>query len=306
MNSWDAYRGWRKESANIADATSYGMTILMEKAPDGPDVFQYLATAAPVVTTSYAQTAQDNALGYLKTAQRAGGLAPVLYRPTAAALTWAVLEPIVKWALTDIVFPYAIEQVLPRLSQGVTRLVSNIGRDTVIGGVERSGQQVTWRRVPQADACAYCRLMSQWTYENQQDAERTVTRFGYSWRDRKGRRRWHAYDTPSAAKGSKQGAGSPFHGHCRCEPVAIYGDWDDAGVPDEIEDRWDLFHSQWDDAYTWAGTEQARQRDSLWADIQARPLSSTAMLSTWKQERRDLPNLEQIALGQMRKELGIR
>lgn len=306
MTGWAAYTKWRRDSAEIADATTFGMTRLVERAPDGPELLQYLSMTAPAVVTGYTVAAQDAAVGYLRAAQREAGITPVQYNPAMATVTWAALEPITKWALSDVTVPYTVEDVLPRLTQGSTRLVSNVGRGTVITGAEATGQTVTWRRVPRADACAYCRLMSQWSYERQQDASRTVARFGYTWRDRHGRSRWRAFDGPAAAKGSKQGAGSEFHGHCRCEPVAIFGDWSDGGVPDSIEDRWDEFANQWDTAYTWALDEQTRQRENLRAEIWARPISNEEKLAAWKQERKALPNLEQIALGRMRKEHGIR
>lgn len=267
--SWDAFQSWRRESAEIADATSFGTTLLMQRAPDGPDVFEYMATAAPVVLSSYAQSSQDSALGYLAATQRAAGLAPVLYRPSAAAVTWMMLEPIVKWALTDVVMPWAVEDLLPKVAQGATRLISNIGRETVqvgVGEIEGAGG----RRVPHAGACAWCRYMS------------AITHWSGEWPD------------------------SAYHGHCRCEPMVFFrgGDQD---VPDDVYDLWDDYERQYLDAEDWARREQSRLDDGLWAQVKDRPNSLGAKKRMHGSLRRkELPTIQQLTLSRMREQHGIR
>lgn len=267
--SWDAFQSWRRESEEIADATTGVTTLLMERAPGGSDVFEYMATAAPVVLSSYAQSSQDAALGYLASAQRSARFSPVLYRPAAAAVTWAVLQPVVKWALTDIVMPWAIEEVLPRMAQGVTRLVSNVGRETVqtgVGEIDGAGG----RRVPRAGACAWCRTMS------------AVTHWSGEWPD------------------------SAYHGHCRCEPIVVF-QGQDPDVPDELYDLWDEYESQWLDADDWARTEQSRIDGRLWDQVKDLPYTlDSRKRRHGSLRRKELPTLQQLTLSRMRKEHGIR
>lgn len=267
--SWDAFQSWRRESAEIADATAYGTTLLMQRAPGGSDVFEYMATAAPVVLSSYAQSSQDSALGYLTSAQRSAGLAPVLYRPAAAAITWMMLEPVVKWALTDVVMPWAIEDLLPKVAQGTTRLVSNIGRETVqtgVGEIDGAGG----RRVPRAGACAWCRTMS------------AVTHWDGEWPD------------------------SAYHGHCRCEPVVVF-EGRDADVPDELYDLWDEYEQQYLDADSWARREQRRIDDELWNRVKDGPGSLNARKrQQGTLRRKELPTLQQLTLARMREQNSIR
>ncbi|WME22141.1 hypothetical protein [Brachybacterium sp. GU-2] len=320
--SWDAFLKWRGETAEIADATTHVTTLLMDRAPGGSDVFEYMATAAPVVLSSYAQSSQDAAVGYVKSAHRSAGLSVVPWKPTAAVITAAMLEPVVKWALTDVVMPWAMEEVLPKVVQGATRLVTNVGRETVSQGIAESPEEASWRRVPSADACAYCRMMSQWTYSNRADASRTVARYGYYRSDRHEHRRFfHPYlryagidengepmVTPEAraARGSKQGPGSPFHGNCRCEPIAMFGANGMDDVPEEYQLRWESFTRQWDDAYARAGEERATQREALREEIYSRVLRPSEKRDAWKAESRELPNQEQIALAIIRGEHGAR
>lgn len=267
--SWGAFQSWRSESVEIADATTYGMTLLMERAPGGSDVFEYVATSAPLVLSSYALSAQDSALGYLKASQRSAGLAPVLYKPTAAAITWAVLEPVVKWALTDVVMPWAMEQVLPRMVQGTTRLISNIGSETVQAGVgEIEG---AWgRRVPRTGACAWCRTMS------------AVTHWDGEWPD------------------------SAYHGHCRCEPIVGF-DGQDPDVPDDLYDLWDEYEQQYLDADQWARPEQTRIDSELWDRVKNGPGTLDGKRRKHGSLRRkELPTLQQLTLSRMREKYGIR
>lgn len=261
--SWDAYQSWRGNSAEILDATTHVTTLLMERAPDTTDVFEYVATSAPVVLSSYALSAQDAALDYLGTAQKASGLAPVLYQPTLAAVTWTMLEPIVKWALTDIVIPWTIEQVLPRMVQGTTRLIANVGRETVQAGVGEI-DDAYGRRVPRAGACAWCRLQS------------SVTHWSGEWPD------------------------SSYHGHCRCEPIVMI-DGRNEEVPDSVYDLWEDYDRQYLDADEWARKEQTRLNNELWERANSGPGSfSSKKRQFGSLRRKELPTLQQLTLSRMR------
>lgn len=267
--SWDAFLKWRGETSEIADATTHVTTLLMERAPGGSDVFEYVATAAPVVLSSYAQASQDSAVGYVKAASRAAGLGVVPWKPTAAVVTAAMLEPIVKWALTDVVMPWAIEEVLPKVVQGTTRLISNIGRETTQQGVgEIDG--VVGRRVPRAGACAWCRLQS------------AVTHWDGEWPD------------------------SSYHGHCRCEPILMV-EGRDGEVPDELYDLWEDYERQWLAADKWARQEQRRIDNTLWDRVKDRPNSlgvRKRMQGTLR--RKELPTIQQLTLQRMREQYGAR
>lgn len=267
--SWDAFTAWRRDSSDIADATTHVTTLLMQAAPDGPDVFEYVATAAPVMLSGYAQASQDSALDYLLGVQRSAGLAPVLYRPAAATITAAALTPVVKWALTDVVFPYAVNDVLPRLAQGTTRLISNIGRETVQAGVGEIDGAVG-RRVPGADACAWCRLQS------------AVTHWDGEWPD------------------------SSYHGHCRCEPLVMI-EGRDGGVPDDLYDLWEDYEQQWLTADEWAHKEQRRIDAELWDRVKdTRYTFHTKKRMRGSLRRKELPTIQQLTLKRMREEYGAR
>lgn len=266
--SWDAFQAWKRETVDIADATTGVTTLLMQRAPEGPDVFEYVATSAPVVLSSYAQSSQDSALSYLGSAQRAAGLAPVLYKPSAATITWTMLQPVLKWALTDVVMPWTIEQVLPRMAQGATRLVSNMGREAVQTGVGMiDGAQ--GRRVPRPGACAWCRLQS------------AVTHWDGEWPD------------------------SSYHGHCRCEPMLMFENGR-GEVPDDVYDMWDEYEQQYLDADGWARSEQTRLDNKLWDRVKDHPstLNSKKRMHG-SLRRKELPTLQQLTLSRMREKYGI-
>lgn len=267
--TWDAFQAWRRESAEIADATTDVTTLLMQRAPGGSDVFEFMAVSAPVVLTSYAQSSQDSALGYVTGVQRAAGLAPVLYRPAAAAVTWAMLEPVVKWALTDVVMPWAIEEVLPKVVQGTTRMISNIGRETVESSVGEIGD-VVGRRVPHAGACAWCRYMS------------AITHWDGEWPD------------------------SAYHGHCRCEPILMLGSRE-GQVPDELYNLWDDYEDQYLNAESWAKQEQRRLDDELWARVKDLPYTlNSRSRRHGALRRKELPTIQQLTLKRIREEYGAR
>lgn len=266
--TWSAFSAYKQETADIADATTYGMTLLMERAPDGPDVFDFLSVSAPVVVSSYAESAQGAALSYLGSAQKAAGYAPVLYRPSTAAVTWAVLQPVVKWALTDIVMPWAVSEVLPRVVQGTTRLVQNVGRDTLTGAMDFLDEGSSWRRVPSDGACAWCRMLS------------VVS---------------HTKDLPDSA----------YHGYCRCEPVLAIAD-NGYDVPASVEDRWASYEEQYNTADEWARGEQRRIDGELWDRVKDLPQSLDSRKRLHRSLRRaELPTLQQLTLSRMRSELGI-
>lgn len=266
--SWSAFSAYKRETADIADATTYGMTLLMERAPDGPDVFDFLSVSAPVVVSSYAESAQGAALSYLGAAQKAAGYTPVLYKPATAAVTWAVLQPVVKWALTDVVMPWAVSEVLPKVVQGTTRLVLNTGRDTLTGAMDFLDEGSSWRRVPSAGACAWCRLLS------------VVS---------------HTKDLPDSA----------YHGHCRCEPILAIAD-NGYDVPASVEDRWTEYEAQYWSGYEWARVEQRRIDGELWDRVKDQPSSLSSRKRQHSALRRaELPTLQQLTLSRMRSELGI-
>lgn len=304
--SWPAYLKWRREAQEIADASAYGTTVLMERASDASDVFEFVALSAPMVLSSYAQSAQDSALGYLRTAHRDAGLGTLAYAPQTAVLTRTAVEPVIKWAFSDLVAPFTVEKVLPRLVQGSTRLVLNEGRHVVTNGLgEIEGG--AYRRVPRGNACAYCRMMSQWTYATREEAEFTKSVREHRKTGRKGRvYRYTNGGLPMAARGSKQAAGSRFHSKCRCEPVAYRLGDTLTDVPQEIEERWETFTDQWEQARPKAWAERQKELDKLYERSKTIQGGPDAQKRWYRSQKRKLPNYEQYTLRIMRETHKIR
>lgn len=301
--AWEDYLQFTGDLRDVTDASAHAMTLLMERAPDSGQ-FEYVATASPMVLSPYANYAQDVAAGYAMSSQRSKGLSPVRVKQKPITVTAGMLAPIVKWAFTDIAIPYAVDQVAPRLIQGTTRIITNIGREAVGEQFGKTGREVTWRRVPKADACAFCVMMSQWIYTNVTDAAQTVTREGY-WRTRKGgERRFYKFKSPGAAYGSKSPAGSKFHGFCRCEPMADFGDR--LNVPKSVSDQWDANEVAWDAAYQEATVERFNDLQDLWDRIMSGPGTQESKQRAYKSESGKLPNIEQRALKKLRSEHSIR
>ena len=301
--AWSDYLQFTQDLKDISDASANAMTILMEQAPD-TGAFEFVAVSAPAVLTPYAQYSQDAAYGYAAAAQRSAGLVPVASRVAPVTLTPELLEPVVKWAFTGVVSNYVVGDVLPRLIGRGTRIISNVGRDSLVQEFGKSGREAVWRRVPRGNACAYCRMMSQWTYTNKDDAQRTVTRDGY-WKTRAGKGRvFSPFKTPGAAMGSKRAAGSKFHDHCRCEAVCDFGDWLD--VPDEVSDRWERFENQWDKAYENGSVSRFRDQQEVWERVSAGPGSLDAKKRIYRKEMAKLPNIEQRALAEIRTKYQVR
>ncbi|WP_146007699.1 hypothetical protein [Brachybacterium sp. UMB0905] len=265
--TWDAFKRWGRDVDDISDAAAHSTVLLMQSAPDTPDVFDFVAESAPVVLSSYALASQDAAMGYVRDAQRGAGLAPSLFEPVPAAITSVALEPVLKWALTDVVFPLVADEVVPRLVQGTTRLVSNVGRETVQQSVGQI-DGVYGRRVPRDNACAWCRFMS------------ATQHWDGEWPD------------------------SAYHGNCRCRPIIMSPGWD---IPDEVEGLWDDYEHQTLDAEQWARKEQTRLDNELWARASAAGGSLSAQKRRHGSlRRRELPTLQQLTLSRLREKYGAR
>lgn len=264
---WDRFLTWQREANEIADATTYGTVLMLERAPEGADLLEHVAVAAPAMMSAYAQASKDSAHSYVNGVRRDMGYGSVLQSGAASVVTWEMLKPVMQWALSDVAMPWTVEEVAPRMVQGSTRLVSNIGRETVQSAVgDLDG--LVGRRVPRPDACAWCRLQS------------AVPHSTGEWPE------------------------SSYHGNCRCRPILFPADGS-GELPDDVLDLWDEFERQWLEADSWARVRQAEIDQDLWEQAQGTSMSARKRAHS-SLRRRELPTLQQLTLSRIREQYGAR
>lgn len=264
---WDRFLTWQREANEIADATTYGTVLMLERAPEGADLLEHVAVAAPAMMSAYAQASKDSAHSYVNGVRRDMGYGSVLQSGAASVVTWEMLKPVMQWALSDVAMPWTVKEVAPRMVQGSTRLVLNIGRETVQSGVGDLDRLVG-RRVPRPDACAWCRLQS------------AVTHSTGEWPD------------------------SSYHGNCRCQPILVPDGGTDE-VPEDLYDLWEEYEQQWLEADSWARQEQTKLDQQLWERAEG-DTAYARKRAHGSLRRRELPTLQQLTLSRMRTQYGIR
>lgn len=102
--------------------------------------------------------------------------------------------------------PDAAETVIGRYAVGLNRAVLNAGRDTVAASAAAAHR--TWRRVTDANPCAFCAMLA--------------TRDDYSSKDAA----LHVGGGSSCRKRHKRPLGSQYHDHCGCTAVEVLGEWE--------------------------------------------------------------------------------
>ena len=115
--------------------------------------------------------------------------------------------------------PDTAETVIGRYAVGLNRAVLNAGRDTVAASAAAAHR--TWRRVTDANPCAFCAMLA--------------TRDDYSSRDAA----LYVGGGSSRRKRHKRPLGSQYHDHCGCTAIEVLGEWEPTDADRAHQDLYD-------------------------------------------------------------------
>ncbi|MCB1282641.1 MAG: hypothetical protein KDB18_14050 [Salinibacterium sp.] len=183
---------------------------LLEQAHRLSDVefAAFVVDAYPRLADPYIEMAAQLAASWFEEGNPDQADVPV----TADPLPEAQLQASARWALSALNAP----DVEARLSGTLQRSVFDGARSTTVANVERTGSR--WMRHARADACAFCRLMSNRgaVYRSEKDAL--------------------GQEKADAQRGN-QALGEKYHDHCFCIAVEVF----DGASPDipAYMDDWD-------------------------------------------------------------------
>lgn len=251
LMAWVDFQEMRTSMIDIDAATAFGAVQILERAPkDYFDLLDYLPDATASAVELYGQASIDVAQTYAKKSLGNVILGELVMPSPSKVEIAKSAGKVALWALTEtpagqaLVYDYA----LPKLYAGMSRLVRNQGRSYLSDVVERSKTPLSAQRIPQPDACNFCRMLSMNTYVSKEKAA-VVTGSMRSKQQKNG-----TYSIPRHYLRSSHGQalGEKFHDHCKCEVLVTYEE-EPPDIPYETQVMLDDYSDQY-----YLGIEKAR------------------------------------------------
>lgn len=178
---------------------------------------------AAVVTQLSAASGTIAAQGYLED-RSAAGIKGAMRVPPGPVPAAEQVATVLDWATRDLwsrtLTPQTVSTVQATVEGAAQKLVTDTGRDTVIGAVKADRKARGYARVARPNCCAFCRMLA-----SRGPVYKTAETAG-------------EVEASTVYGGDAHGAVNRYHDHCHCQVVPVFGAWEPPAYARGWEQQW--------------------------------------------------------------------
>lgn len=172
--------------------------LALARRQRSPEVDALVSAVADLID-EYSAAAGSLAADFYEQARIDAGIASDFAVPIADTPPDEQIDATVRWAMQHYLAGQPEEADLVNLEGATSRMVANVGRDTIVTASALDQDARGWTRVPEAGCCAFCALM----------AIRGPV--------------YHSEGTALFTRGSE--GREKYHNRCRCVVVPVFDEW---------------------------------------------------------------------------------